>query len=148
MTGRRSPVLDDCQRRLGMHIEFYDPDGERFGLPTYPYRRAPEGLATIRQLRALGLRPGGQDIAAQILWRRGKRVAYLYDKENAKPKRTATPAQRRAVDAALRARRTCSTCGVEQTYYIPRHYGQCLDCEGFPPADHVPHPGDTVTWVA
>jgi hypothetical protein len=129
MTGRRSDTLDRCRRR-GMRIAFYDPDGERYGLPTYPWRWAPDGLLTTRQLRAHGLRPGGQDIAAQILWRRGKRVAYLYRVDAAKPKRTATPAQYAAIARALRARRTCISCGREQPYYIPRRYGECLDCAG------------------
>ncbi|WP_399024168.1 hypothetical protein [Streptomyces sp. CS-7] len=35
-------------------------------LPVYRWRLAPDGLATRRQLRALGLRPGGQDVAAQL----------------------------------------------------------------------------------
>ncbi|WP_344315621.1 RRQRL motif-containing zinc-binding protein, partial [Fodinicola feengrottensis] len=87
---------------------YYDPTGRRYGLPTFPYRCAPEGMATVRQLRARGLRPGGQEIAAQIMWRRGRRVAYLYRIELAKPKRTATPAQLAAIDKALTARRTCS----------------------------------------
>src|SRR3712207_8482589 len=47
----------------------------------------------------------GQDIAAQILWRRGKRHAYLYRVDLAKPKRQATPAQRAAIDRALTADR-------------------------------------------
>jgi hypothetical protein len=129
MTGRRSDILDHCQHR-GMRIPFYDPDGQHYGIPTYPYRWAPDGLLTTRQLRAAGLRPGGQDIAAQILWRHGKRVAYLYRAEAAKPKRTATPAQHAAIQAALRARRTCDTCGQTKPYYIPRRYGECLDCAG------------------
>ena len=131
MTGRRSDTLDRCQRR-GMCIPFYDPDGQHYGIPTYPYRWAPDGLLTTRQLRAAGLRPGGQDVAAQILWRHGRRcrVAYLYRVDAAKPKRTATPAQHAAIAAALRARRTCDTCGREQPYYIPRRYGECLDCAG------------------
>jgi hypothetical protein len=112
----------------GTFITFYDPTGARFGLPTYPYRYAPAGLATLRQLRAAGLRPGGQDIAAQILWRKGKRVAYLYDIARAKTKRVATPAQLAAIQRALRARRICVSCGVEKPYYIPRRYGECLDC--------------------
>ncbi|TDC43622.1 RRQRL motif-containing zinc-binding protein [Micromonospora sp. KC213] len=98
--------------------------------PTYRYRLAPAGLATRRQLRAAGLRPGGHDPVAQILWRRGKRVAYLYRLDLAAPKRTATPAQRAAIDKALRARRTCAVCGLVQPYYIPRRYGCCLDCHG------------------
>ncbi|MBV9093912.1 MAG: hypothetical protein JO132_08565, partial [Streptosporangiaceae bacterium] len=96
----------------GLFVEFYDPDGRRYGLPTYPYRCTPDGLLTARQLRARGLRPGGQDITAQIFWnhKSNRRVAYLYQASLAKPKRTATPAQLAAVQAALRARRTCPTC--------------------------------------
>ncbi|PZF92268.1 hypothetical protein C1I93_19710 [Micromonospora endophytica] len=109
---------------------FYDPTGTRFGFPTYPYRMAPSGLATLRQLRAAGLRPGGHDPVAQIFWRRGKRVAYLYRLDLAKPKRTATPAQREAIGKALRARRTCAVCGLVRPYYIPHRYGCCLDCHG------------------
>jgi hypothetical protein len=107
----------------------YDPTGQHHGgLPTYPYRLAPDGLATRRQLRNVGLRPNGQPVAAQILWRKGKRVAHLYRIDLARPKRTATPAQRAAIDRALTARRTCSTCGQVKDYYIPRRYGECLDC--------------------
>ncbi|WP_433342366.1 RRQRL motif-containing zinc-binding protein [Micromonospora sp. CA-111912] len=109
---------------------YYDPTGSRYGMPTYPYRMAPDGLATRRQLRAAGLRPAGQEPVCQILWRRGKRVAYLYRLDHAKPKRTATPAQREAITKALRARRTCAVCGLLQPYYIPRRYGCCLDCHG------------------
>jgi hypothetical protein len=114
----------------GYFVKFYDPDGTRYGLPTYPFHYAPKGLFTVRQLRAKGLRPGGQDITAQILWRRGKRVAYLYREDLAKPKRQATPAQQAAIAKALRARRTCVTCGTEKPYYIPRSFGECLDCHG------------------
>lgn len=102
--------------------------GEEF--LTYPYRMAPGGLATRRQLRAAGLRPGGHDPVAQIVWRRGKRVAYLYRLDLAAPKRVATPAQRAAIAKALRARRTCRVCDVVKPYYIPRRYGCCFDCHG------------------
>ena len=108
---------------------FYDPTGERYGIPTYPFKMAPSGLATVRQLRADGLRPGGQEIAAQLMWRRGKRIAYLYRIDLALPKRTATPAQRAALDRALTARRTCPACKQLQDYYIPRRTGACLTCE-------------------
>ena len=127
---RRVPVLDGARSR-GIHVEFYDPDGSRYGLPTYPYHWAPKGLLTVRQLRAQGLRPGGQQPAAQIIWRKGKRVAYLYQTALALPKRTATPAQLTAVAAALRARRTCPACGQEKTYCIPRSRGECNDCAGW-----------------
>lgn len=109
---------------------YCDPEGTRYGLPTYPLGWAPEGLATVRQLRAAGLRPGGQDPVAQILWNGvgGDRVAYLYRVDAALPKRTATPAQRVAIGKALRARRTCPTCGTTRDYYIPRSLGECLAC--------------------
>ena len=127
---RRVPTLDGARSR-GIYVEFYDPDGSRYGLPTYPYHWAPKDLLTIRQLRARGLRPGGQQPAAQILWRRGKRVAYLYLASMAKPKRIATPAQLVAIAAALRARRTCRACGQVKAYCIPRSRGACNDCAGW-----------------
>ncbi|NHW87985.1 hypothetical protein HA066_26620, partial [Escherichia coli] len=77
----------------------------------------------LRHLRAAGLRPGGHDPVAQILGRRGKRVAYPYRLDGAKPKRIATPAQREAIAKALRARRTCRYCDQVKPYYIPRRYG-------------------------
>ena len=117
-----------ARQRRGPSVSFYDPTGTRYGIPTYPFKFAPDGLATVRQLRAKGLRPGGQDIAAQILWRRGKRVAYLYRIDAAKPKRSATAAQLAAIAKALRARRICPTCRVERPYYIPRRTRECFDC--------------------
>ncbi|WP_038841998.1 RRQRL motif-containing zinc-binding protein [Salinispora arenicola] len=109
---------------------FYDPEGNRCGIPTYWWRGAPGGYATRRQLRERGLCPGGQPIAAQILWRGvgGTRVAYLYRVDLARPKRTATPAQRAAIGKALTARRTCRVCGQVRPYCIPRSLGECLDC--------------------
>ena len=110
---------------------YLDPDGLRHGgLPTYPWQCAPLGLATRRQLRARGLCPGGQPIAAQVMWRRRGEdaVAYLYDVSAAKPKRTATPAVLEALGRAMTARRTCTTCGHVRWYVIPRRYGECLDC--------------------
>jgi hypothetical protein len=131
ITGQRVPGLDQLAGR-GLFITFYDPDGTRYGLPTYPWRWAPKGLLTMRQLRARGLRPGGQAVTAQILWRRGKRVAYLYREDLAKPRRQPSAAQLSAIAKALRARRTCATCGTEKPYCIPRSLGECLDC-----ADHL-----------
>ena len=126
---RRIPTLDGARSR-GIYVQFYDPDGRRYGIPTYPYRWAPKHLYTARQLRACGLRPAGQSPAAQILWRRGLRVAYLYRADLALPQRQPTPAQLAAIAKALRARRTCPTCGTEKPYYIPRSLGECLDCTG------------------
>jgi hypothetical protein len=124
---RRVPVLDGTRTR-GIYVQFYDPDGRRYGIPTYPYHWAPKGLLTIRQLRARGLRPGGQPVIAQILWRRGLRVAYLYRTDLALPRRQATPAQLAAIGKALAARRTCPACGTEKDYCLPRSTGQCNDC--------------------
>jgi len=115
---------------VSYRTEFDDPTGERHGLPTYNFRHAPRDLATRRQLAAQGLTPGRQGIAAQILWRRGRRVrvAYLYRPKLAWPKREATDAQLAALLKAWVALCTCPTCGREFGYYIPRRFGECVDC--------------------
>ncbi|MCO8276509.1 hypothetical protein M1L60_38625 [Actinoplanes sp. TRM 88003] len=113
-----------------IRADFHDPEGDRHGLPTYWWRGAPEGFATRRQLRARGLCPGRQPIAAQILWAGvgGVRAAYLYRLELARPKRPASRAQLAAIRAALTARRTCKRCGQVRGYYIARSFGECLTC--------------------
>lgn len=113
-----------------IRAEYHDPDGERYGIPTYWWQNAPAGLATRRQLRARGLRPGGQQPVAQVMWhgRRGDRVAYLYRVDLAKSKRIASPAQLAAIGKALRVRRTCGTCGEVRDYCIPLSLGECVDC--------------------
>ncbi|GAA3759627.1 hypothetical protein HDA32_004730 [Spinactinospora alkalitolerans] len=116
---------------------FLDPDGERHGIPTYPWgwaRVFDPDLATRKQLAALGLRPGGQEPAAQLMWRSrrgtaGVRTAALYRLSLAKPKRPMTAARARALAAALRARRTCSTCRLTFVYCLPTSLGQCPNCE-------------------
>jgi hypothetical protein len=127
----RHPALDQLADRIGIRAEFYDPTGSRHGLPTFPYHWAPDGLVTRRQLRAARLRPNGQPVFAQILWRHRKQVrcAYLYRLDLAKPKRAASPAQLAAVGKALLARRICRHCGITRPYYIPRRTGACLICE-------------------
>jgi hypothetical protein len=109
---------------------YWDSECDLYGLPTFWWRGAPDGYATRRQLRARGLCPGGQPIAAQILWRGvgGERAAYLYRVDLARPKRTATPAVRAALAKAMRARRTCPTCRDVRPYVIPRSLGECLSC--------------------
>ena len=111
---------------------FYDPTGARHGgLPTWPWRMAPEHLFTPRQLTARRLRPGGQPIAGQILWigqRRRVRAAYLYAVALAKPKRVASARKRAALGKALTARRTCPSCETDVGYCIPRSLGECLRC--------------------
>lgn len=129
------PVIAMARTRAA----FYDPEGARFGLPTFWWRGAPAGLATRRQLRTEGLCPGRQPIAAQVMWRGvgGDRVAYLYRTDLARPKRTATPAVKAALAKAMRARRTCTTCGQIRPYCIPRSLGECIDCAPDPTVNGV-----------
>ncbi|MEC4014933.1 RRQRL motif-containing zinc-binding protein [Streptomyces sp. H27-D2] len=116
-----------------MASRFYDPHGTRYGIPTFPFQLAPDGLATRRQLRAEGLRPGGQDIAAQVLWssrRYGRtvRAAYLYRLDRAKPVRPMTPAKWAALAKANGAQRLCPECRRDAGYRIPTSLGRCTPC--------------------
>jgi hypothetical protein len=100
-------------------------------LPVYRWRLAPDGYATYRQLRALGLRPGGQDVAAQLerpRRRRGPLVAYLYRVDRAKPVRPMTAARWAALAKANTARRTCPQCRRDAGYVIPTSLGTCVPC--------------------
>ncbi|MCQ6253292.1 RRQRL motif-containing zinc-binding protein [Streptomyces malaysiensis] len=110
----------------------YDPSGARYGIPTFPWRLAPDGLATRRQLRARGLRPGGQPVQAQIMRanRRagGTQVAFLYRLDQAKPVRPMTAAKSAALAAAMLARRTCPACLTDAGYCIPTSLGLCVTC--------------------
>ncbi|ATY96990.1 RRQRL motif-containing zinc-binding protein [Streptomyces cavourensis] len=101
----------------------------------YRWRLAPEGLATRRQLRAMGLRPGGQEVVAEVHRPRRRRpplVAYLYRIEHARPVRPMTPGRTAALAAAMRARRTCPNCLVDVGYCIPRSLGMCVPCHDTP----------------
>ncbi|MEV5946173.1 RRQRL motif-containing zinc-binding protein [Streptomyces sp. NPDC051993] len=124
-----------------MAARFYDPTGARYGIPTFPWRMAPDGLATRRQLRVRGLRPGGQDVAAQVLWysRRYRRkdaspirVAYLYRLDRAKPVRPMTPAKWAALAKANAAQQVCSECRRDAGYRIPTSLGMCVTCADAP----------------
>ncbi|WP_404958167.1 RRQRL motif-containing zinc-binding protein [Streptomyces sp. 147326] len=100
-------------------------------LPIYRWRLAPDGLATRRQLRAAGLRPGGQDVVAQLerpRRRRGPLTAYLYLVERAKPVRPMTDRRAAALAKANAARRTCPACGRDAGYVIPASLGCCVPC--------------------
>ncbi|WP_374986547.1 RRQRL motif-containing zinc-binding protein [Streptomyces fradiae] len=100
-------------------------------LPTYRWRLAPDGLATRRQLRARGLRPGGQPVAAQLerpRRRRGPLVAYLYRIDLARPVRPMTPGRAAALERAMAARRTCPVCRRDAGYCIPPSLGMCVPC--------------------
>ncbi|MFB8384968.1 RRQRL motif-containing zinc-binding protein [Streptomyces rubiginosohelvolus] len=103
--------------------------------PEFRKNMAPGGLATRRQLRARGLRPAGHDPVAQIrYWRHGWRLAFLYRLDLAQPVRPMTEGRWRAVDAMMRARRTCRQCGTERQYVIPASVGRCNVCDGVPGA--------------
>ncbi|OPG10357.1 hypothetical protein B1R27_03160 [Streptomyces sp. GKU 895] len=111
----------------------YDPTGARYGIPTYPWRYAPNGLATRRQLRAKGLRPGGQPIAGQVMLRHRRRrsgamVAYLYREDLAQPVRPMTSRKWGALALAMLARRTCPICRVTYSYCLPTSLGCCVLC--------------------
>ncbi|MEV7077267.1 RRQRL motif-containing zinc-binding protein [Streptomyces sp. NPDC093516] len=101
-------------------------------LPVYRWRLAPDGYATRRQLRGLGLRPGGQDVAAQLERprRRGRPplVAYLHRIDLAKPVRPMTPARWAALTKANAARRLCPACRRDVGYVIPPTLGTCVSC--------------------
>ncbi|MEU6492659.1 RRQRL motif-containing zinc-binding protein [Streptomyces sp. NPDC046984] len=100
-------------------------------LPTFRWRLAPDGYATRRQLRARGLRPGGQQVAAQLerpRRRRGPLIAYLYRVDLAKPVRPMTPGRWAALAKANAARRICRTCRRDAGYVIPAHLGTCVPC--------------------
>lgn len=100
-------------------------------LPVYRWRLAPDGYATYRQLRALGLRPGGQSVAAELQRprrRRGPLVAYLYRIDRAKPVRAMTPGRWAALAKANQARRTCPACRRDAGYVIPASLGMCSTC--------------------
>ncbi len=108
----------------GRHV----PGQRRGDLLVFGFRRAPAGLATRRQLRAMGKRPGGQDLTAVIEWRRGRRWAGLYRIDLAAPARPMTRARRAALDRALAARRTCTRCGLDAGYCLPTSIRQCWPC--------------------
>ncbi|MFF7389839.1 RRQRL motif-containing zinc-binding protein [Streptomyces scabiei] len=113
------------------YTKCFDPTGARHGVPTFPWRCAPDGYATLRQLRAQGLRPGGQPVAAQVLrprYRRGPLTAYLYRIAAAKPVRPMTPAKWAALGKANAARRTCPQCRKDAGYVIPSSLGVCVPC--------------------
>ncbi|MFF4017800.1 RRQRL motif-containing zinc-binding protein [Streptomyces sp. NPDC001843] len=112
-------------------------------LPVFRWRLAPDGYATRRQLRARGLRPGGQDVAAQLERPRCRRpplIAYLYRVDLAKPVRPMSDARRAALAKANAARRTCPQCHRDAGYVIPAALGTCVPCT-YP--DHSTSPRST-----
>ncbi|MDT0434085.1 MULTISPECIES: RRQRL motif-containing zinc-binding protein [Streptomyces] len=100
-------------------------------LPVFRWRLAPDGYATRRQLRAAGLRPGGQDVAATLERPRRHRpplIAHLYLIDRALPVRPMTPGRWAALDKANTARRLCPECRRNADYVIPSSLGMCVPC--------------------
>ncbi|WP_157129420.1 RRQRL motif-containing zinc-binding protein [Nocardia amamiensis] len=99
---------------------FHDPDGKRFGIPTWPWGLAPQYLRTRRQLARHGKSPGGEYEAQVLRARGGSRgplEAYLYDVETAVPKRVPTAVQLEALQLARRQRfvQACERRGIDAT---------------------------------
>lgn len=114
-------------------VDPYDDDS----LPVFRWKQAGrDNLATRRQLRQMGLRPGGQEPVARIECRGGKRFAWLYRIDLAKPKRPMTLAKEAALDKAMAARQTCGTCCRRYLHCLPlKTLGSCLECFDGTPAD-------------
>lgn len=108
-----------------------DPDGERYGFPTYRWKDAPAHLMTRRQLAEAGLRKAGQQPVAEMRhYVDGWQVAYLYDSRQAQPRRTWTAAKQAAVQKAADAKKKCRNCGARLDY-VPRDY-TCEPCHDDP----------------
>jgi predicted RNA-binding Zn-ribbon protein involved in translation (DUF1610 family) len=114
-----------------------DPTGEwHNGLPTWPRKWGPKKseMATKRQLRAMGLRPGGQPVVGQLVYRNKwtnneEAFAWLYLVAKALPIRPMTPARTAALERAMAARMTCPKCGVRYDRCLPlRSIGSCWSC--------------------
>ncbi|MGW2425562.1 RRQRL motif-containing zinc-binding protein [Streptomyces sp. NPDC001709] len=115
-------------------------------LPEHDRGAVPEGLVTRRQLRELGLSPGGHDPVAvlrckQCIYRPDQSCthptrAWLYSVDLARPKRTPTFAQEQALDRAMAARQTCPRCHRRYYFCLPlRTQGCCDPCDkGFEPS--------------
>jgi hypothetical protein len=132
---RRRPAPDVVYGAWIEGIGWVDSAWIEDGLPTCRWHRAPAGVATRRQLRELGLAPGGHPPVAALRRRPGGRLrAWLYRLDVASFKRQATPAVRRALAAAMRARRTCPSCARDTGCCVPRSLGQCWDCHLLAPA--------------
>ncbi|MFJ9711709.1 RRQRL motif-containing zinc-binding protein [Streptomyces sp. NPDC101234] len=96
-------------------------------------RLAPEGPAARRRLLAMGLRPGGRDVAIELRRpgrRRGPLVVHLCCVDSARPVRPTTPDRAAALAKANRARRLCPTCRRDVGYVSCRSD----DCSATTPA--------------
>lgn len=100
-----------------MTTRFLDPEGKRYGIPTYPWRLAPQHLRTESQLAQDKQRPGGE-AQAQVLGtsrRFGRLQAYLFDEASAVPKRESSDAQLESLKIArwVRSAKACEDRGID-----------------------------------
>ncbi|HEX3783117.1 MAG TPA: RRQRL motif-containing zinc-binding protein [Pseudonocardiaceae bacterium] len=103
------------------------------GLPLLSWGIAPKDtLATYRQLRSQGLRPGGHDPVAVLFFHSrpamGIVFTNLYMITLAKPVRPLTAAKRAAIEKACAAHRICPTCERDAGCYIRPSVGMCALC--------------------
>lgn len=116
-------------------------------LPEFDRSTVPEGFVTRRQLRDMGLSPGGNEGPVAILrcklcatrpqWScRHPTRGFLLRVDLAKPKRVPTLAQEWALDQAMAARSTCPRCRRRYYFCLPlRRQGCCDPCRhGFEPS--------------
>ncbi|MFD4034769.1 RRQRL motif-containing zinc-binding protein [Streptomyces sp. NPDC058637] len=85
----------------------------------------------------LASRPGGQEPVARIECRGGKRFAWLYRIDPAKPKLPMTLVKEAALNKAMAARQQCpGPCGRRYFHCIPlKTLGSCMECYDGTPAD-------------
>ncbi|MFJ6650563.1 RRQRL motif-containing zinc-binding protein [Streptomyces sp. NPDC091290] len=117
------------------------------GLPEFDRGTCPEHLVTRRQLRDRSVSPGGHSPVGILRCARCRYTpqwscthrtrAWLYDLRLARPKRTPTLAQERALDQAMAVRQTCpGPCGRRYHHCLPlKTLGTCLECHDGTPAD-------------
>jgi hypothetical protein len=117
------------------------------GLPAFEFKCAPSGLLTRRQLRDRGLCRDGREPFARLVWRGGRRWAWLYVADFAKPKRVSSPAQLEAIAKATAARRVCAECGPVD-HCVRTRDRLCGDCvaAGVEPVRVGPAPWQVVNW--
>jgi hypothetical protein len=135
-TGDFDPQTNDNLVEVDLHA----PTEPQATIPVYKRNQAPEGLATKRQLRVMGLRPGGQDVVAEVETL-GPKNGFLYEIAKAKPVRPMTLAKEYALDKAMAARQTCPECGRRFYGCLKTSLGVCLECHEGTPA----HPSSYFT---
>ncbi|WP_459754463.1 RRQRL motif-containing zinc-binding protein [Streptomyces sennicomposti] len=129
----RADDLDPNRNDDLVDVDPYAPTEPPTTIPVYKRNQAPEGLATKRQLRAMGLSRRGLEVVAEVETR-GPKNGYLYEIAKAQPVRPMTLAQEYALDRAMAARQTCPKCGRRYYGCLKTSLGICLECHDGTPA--------------